>query len=107
MVQLGLIVVDVPGAICPFTDVPAFERCTSRQDDIGEFRIAFEPDRLVHDTFNGWVTVRFNKARRVRDRSERGGPVAVQHMDLRIAWRRIFERHKLRFHGGAIPRVAL
>ena len=47
MVALVETVLDNAAAIGEFADVPTFEIGAGRQDDVGEFGLALEPDRLV------------------------------------------------------------
>ena len=42
---------DVAAAVGEFADVPSFEAGAGRQDHVGEFGFAFEPDGLVDDEF--------------------------------------------------------
>src|SRR5215831_20785949 len=51
VVELLLAMMAVAAEAGPFADVDALEIGAGRQDDVGELRLALEPDRLVDDEF--------------------------------------------------------
>ena len=51
VIELLLAMVPVAAKAGPFTDIGALEIGAGGQDDIGEFCLALEPDRLVDDEF--------------------------------------------------------
>ena len=65
MVELRMVVMDVTRTSGPVANIPAFNRGAGRQDDVGIFRIALIPDRLVDHAFNRRMTIGFDEAGRV------------------------------------------
>jgi len=95
MIELLLAVMAVAAKSGPFADVSAFEIGASRQDDVGEFRFAFEPDRLVDDEFEIWRLIHPHPAVGVVHGREDRAAVFVEHMHRRMPGGRIGELREL------------
>ena len=107
VIELLLAVMAVAAEARPFADVGALEIGAGRQDDVGEFRFALEPDRLVDDEFEIRRLVHPHPAVGVVHRREDRAAVFVEHVHRRMAGRRIGEFGELVLDRFADPRIAL
>ena len=106
VIELLLAVMAVAAEARPFADVDALEIGAGGQDDVGEFRLALEPDRLVDDEFQVRRLIHLHPAIGVVHRREDRAAVFVEHVHRRMAGRRIGEAGELVLDRFADPRIA-
>ena len=106
MVELLLAVMAVAAEPGPFADVRALEVGAGRQDHVGEFRLAFEPDRLVDHHFQVRRLVHLHPAIGVVHGRQDRAAVFVEHVHRREARRRIAEFLELVLDRLADPAIA-
>ncbi len=85
VIELLLAVMAVAAEPRPFADVDPLEIGAGGQNDVGEFRLALEPDRLVDDEFQVRRLVHPHVAVGVVHRREDRAAVLVHHAHRRMA----------------------